>query len=133
MERWNGKHPLPWDFFNTFSNVSGKNLNWFWNSWFFSPGYIDHAIQDVKKSSTGYSVIINNVGGFPAPADLLITYSDGTKETKHIGPSTWEKNPKQATITVVTKKKIEKVDLKGGIFMDSDEKDNTREPGQKPA
>lgn len=36
MARWNGRHPTPWDFFNTFNNVSGKNLNWFWNSWFFT-------------------------------------------------------------------------------------------------
>ena len=39
MNRWNGKHPLPWDFFNTFNNVSGKNLDWFWNNWFFSTDY----------------------------------------------------------------------------------------------
>jgi len=24
MERWNGKHPIPWDFFYTFNNISGK-------------------------------------------------------------------------------------------------------------
>ncbi|PYO50551.1 MAG: aminopeptidase, partial [Gemmatimonadetes bacterium] len=35
MDRWHGKHPIPWDFFNTFNNVTGQNLNWFWNSWFF--------------------------------------------------------------------------------------------------
>jgi hypothetical protein len=51
MNRWNGKHPLPWDFFNTFSNVAGKNLNWFWNNWFFGTAYIDYALGDVKKTS----------------------------------------------------------------------------------
>ncbi|HEV2644529.1 MAG TPA: M1 family metallopeptidase, partial [Candidatus Elarobacter sp.] len=25
MDRWHGKHPIPWDFFNTFNDVSGKN------------------------------------------------------------------------------------------------------------
>ena len=25
MDRWHGKHPIPWDFFNSFNNISGKN------------------------------------------------------------------------------------------------------------
>ena len=25
MARWNGKHPLPWDMFNTFNDASGQN------------------------------------------------------------------------------------------------------------
>ncbi|MEO8568355.1 MAG: M1 family metallopeptidase, partial [Ginsengibacter sp.] len=36
MDRWHGKHPIPWDFFYSFNNISGQNLNWFWNAWFFS-------------------------------------------------------------------------------------------------
>ncbi|MEP6712449.1 MAG: M1 family metallopeptidase, partial [Ferruginibacter sp.] len=43
MDRWHGKHPIPWDFFYSFNDVSGKNLNWFWDSWYFSHGYIDLA------------------------------------------------------------------------------------------
>ncbi|MEO6837077.1 MAG: M1 family metallopeptidase, partial [Ginsengibacter sp.] len=35
MDQWHGKHPLPWDFFYSFNTVSGENLNWFWNAWFF--------------------------------------------------------------------------------------------------
>ena len=35
MNRWHGKHPIPWDFFYTFNDASGKNLNWFWTNWFF--------------------------------------------------------------------------------------------------
>ena len=24
MDRWHGKHPIPWDFFNTFNDVTGQ-------------------------------------------------------------------------------------------------------------
>ncbi|HWC53300.1 MAG TPA: M1 family metallopeptidase, partial [Chitinophagaceae bacterium] len=34
MDRWHGKHPIPWDFFYTFDDVSGKKLDWFWSNWF---------------------------------------------------------------------------------------------------
>jgi hypothetical protein len=124
MSRWNGKHPIPWDFFNTFSNVAGKNLNWFWNNWFFGTGYIDYALGDVKKSSSGYTVFIKNIGGSFAPVDVIITYSDGTTETKHLTPSVWEKEPKQTLVSINTKKKIESVKLDGGIFMDADLSNN---------
>src|SRR5690349_17276687 len=56
MARWNGKHPIPWDFFNSFNNTAGRNLNWFWNNWFFSNNYIDVAIQKPAKAANGYSV-----------------------------------------------------------------------------
>lgn len=124
MRRWNGKHPLPWDFFNTFNAASGKNLDWFWNNWFFTSGYIDLAIEAVKKTSTGYTVSLKNIGGFAAPADLVITYADGSTEKKHFTPAVWEKDQKQASVPIPTKKQIKSVKLDGGIFMDANEKDN---------
>src|SRR5690606_3828135 len=39
MARWNGKHPLPWDFFNSFNDTLKQDLNWYWNNWFFSNNY----------------------------------------------------------------------------------------------
>lgn len=124
MNRWNGRHPLPWDFFNTFSNVAGKNLDWFWNNWFFSTHNNDMAIENIKKSSSGYTVSLKNIGGFFAPADMIIKYADGTEETKHVSPAIWQKDAKQAVVAVSTKKRIESVKLEGGIFMDADPSNN---------
>jgi hypothetical protein len=131
MKRWNGKHPLPWDFFNTYSDVAGKNLNWFWNNWFFSNGYIDYGLDEVKKSPDGYSISIKNIGGFFAPVDVIIKYTDGTIETKHLTPSAWEKDAKRTMVAVSTNKKIESVKLDGGIFMDADESNNHTPADQK--
>jgi len=30
MDRWHGKHPIPWDMFNSFSDINGKDLSWYW-------------------------------------------------------------------------------------------------------
>jgi hypothetical protein len=125
MERWHSKHPIPWDFFYTFNDVSGKNLNWFWNSWFFSNGYIDLGIQDVKTNANGYTLIIKNIGGFPAPTDVIITYGDDTKETLHETPAIWQANLKEASIKIADKKKIKSIELDGGIFMDADKSNNS--------
>ena len=125
MNRWHGKHPIPWDFFYTFNDVTGKNLNWFWTSWYFSNDYIDFAIRQVSQTANGYTVQIQNIGGYPAPFDLLITYDDGSNATIHQTPALWQGKDQQATVDLSTKKKIKTLKLSGGIFMDADESNNS--------
>jgi aminopeptidase N len=125
MDRWHGKHPIPWDFFNTFSDVSGKNLNWFWNNWFFSNGYVDLAVRSVTKRATGYSATIDNAGGFAAPFDLHVTYGDGTSDTMHQTPAVWEANQRSATVAIATKKVVRSVEVSSGIWVDADATNNT--------
>lgn len=124
IRRWNGKHPTPWDFFNTFNNVSGKNLNWFWNSWFFSSGNIDISVTGVTPTATGNSITVVNNGGFPIPFDVQVRYNDATGETRHFSPGVWEKNTKQAKLVISTRKTIEAVIVSGGIFQDGVETNN---------
>ena len=124
MNRWNGKHPTPWDFFYTYNNVSGKNLNWFWQNWFFSPYYIDMSVKDVSKTKTQYVITIDNIGGMVAPMGIVINYSDGTTETFHQTPAIWETNQKQTKVVLTTKKDVKSLTLDGGIWMDADESNN---------
>ena len=125
MDRWHGKHPIPWDFFDTFNNVSGQNLNWFWNNWFFSNGYVDLALHGVKKTANGYAATIDNVGGFVAPFDLVVTYADGTTDRIHKTPAIWQLNQKSASVAVTTKKPVRSIEVATGIWVDADEANNT--------
>jgi hypothetical protein len=133
VNRWHGKHPLPWDFFFTFNNVAKKNLDWFWNNWFFSHNYIDLAIKSTTRSGNDYSVTIENIGGMAAPVNIIANYSDGTKESFHQTPVIWQSNQQssaatglpQATVKISSKKKVESISLEGGIFMDADTTNNT--------
>ncbi|MFS2189601.1 M1 family metallopeptidase [Mucilaginibacter sp. Mucisp84] len=125
MDRWHGKHPIPWDYFNSMSNITGKNLDWFFNNWFFTNYYIDLSIKGVTKAAGGYTVAIKNVGGFVIPFDVKVTYADGSGESIHQTPVVWEKNQKQMAVDIKTTKIIKSVTLDGGIFMDADESNNT--------
>lgn len=125
MDRWHGKHPIPWDFFNTYNDVSGKNLNWFWNNWFFSNNYIDLSVTDVKPNASGYSISIKNIGGMDAPVNIVATYEDGANEIFHETPAIWLNDQTQTTVNINTKKQIKRLQLDGGIFMDADESNNT--------
>jgi len=124
MERWQGKHPIPWDFFYTFNDVSGKNLNWFWNNWFFSTYYIDLALTDVKTDGSNYTLSIKNIGGMAAPVDVIAQYEDGSSEKFHQTPAIWTSDQTQTTVNIAVKKKIKSITLDGGIFMDADMSDN---------
>ena len=125
MDRWHGKHPIPWDFFYSFNNISGQNLNWFWNAWFFSNNYIDLAAETIHKTGDSYQVGIRNVGGFPIPIGLQLNFSDGSTQTVHKSPAIWEANQKLTTVTVSSKKALQSVQLITDIFMDADETDNS--------
>jgi len=125
MNRWHGKHPLPWDFFFTFNDVAKKNLNWFWSNWFFSHNYIDLAIKSTTRLGNDYSVTIENIGGMAAPVNIIANYSDGTKESFHQTPVIWQSNQGKATVKISSKKKVESISLDGGIFMDADTTNNT--------
>ena len=124
MDRWHGKHPIPWDYFNSMSSVSGRNLNWFFNNWFFTNYYIDLALQNISKANGGYTASIKNIGGFAVPFDIKLTYADGTTESVHQTPGVWEKNQKQISVNIKTTKTIKSAELDGGIFMDADVSNN---------
>ena len=121
VDRWHGKHPLPWDFFNTVNDISGKNLNWFWRSWYFDNSYIDLAVAGVTKTGNGYTVALDNIGGMLPPVDIMVKYSDGSSQTLHQTPAIWEANQKRAAVKVATRKRIASVSLdNGSVFMDAD-------------
>jgi hypothetical protein len=124
MQRWNGKHPIPWDMFNSFTNLSGKDLSWFWNNWFFSNGYMDVSLESAGTEKKGFMLSVKNIGGYAIPFDVVAEYLDGTKETFHQTAGVWEKNQQAAMVTISSKKKIKAITLDTGIYVDADDSNN---------
>jgi hypothetical protein len=124
MDRWHGKHPIPWDYFNSMSSGSGKNLDWFFHNWFFTNYYIDLDLNKVTKSAAGYDFTVRNIGGFAVPFDVKLTYMDGSTDHMHYTPAVWQSNQQIVTLNIKTKKAIKSAIIDGGIFMDADESNN---------
>ena len=86
IRRWAQKSPTPYDFFFTFENVSGQDLSWLWNPWFFEFGYPDVKIESFKKGE----LVIRNLGNRPSPLTVKMVYQDG-QEKEIIKPaSVWK-------------------------------------------
>jgi hypothetical protein len=120
MTNWNGKHPIPWDFFYSFNAATGQNLNWFWNNWFFSNHYIDLKAQQVDAST----VRVENVGGFAIPFNVKMMFADGTEKITHYSPVVW-RGTKTINIKTTTNKKVKSIVIDGGIYMDATPADNS--------
>lgn len=111
INRWNGKHPLPQDFFNTFNDVAKEDLSWFWNPWFFNNGYPDLGIKSVKKVSGGTEIIVEKIGNVPVPIDLEVSYADDSKEKEYYKTNVWKTGIKEFTIVTKSAKEIKRVEL----------------------
>jgi hypothetical protein len=124
MNRWNGKHPIPWDMFNSFSNLANRDLTWYWNNWFFTNSFMDVAIDKITIKKKATIIDLKNVGGFAIPFDITVQYADSTTETMHYSASIWEKNQANTSINIATKKKVVFAKIDSGIFIDANETDN---------
>jgi len=124
IRNWNGKHPLPHDFFNSMNAGASRNLNWFWQRWFFDAGYPDLAIATVAKTAPGYDLTIQAKGTKPVPVDLTLTFADNTTQKIHRSIAVWETGANSVTVPVATKQPLKRVTLGSTLVPDSYPKDN---------
>ena len=124
IRNWNGKHPLPHDFFNSMNAGASRNLNWFWQRWFFDAGYPDLAIATVAKTASGYDLTIQAKGTKPVPVDLTLTFADNTIQKIHRSIAVWETGATSVTVPVATKQPLKRVTLGSTLVPDSYPKDN---------
>ncbi|MEO8820970.1 MAG: M1 family metallopeptidase [Ginsengibacter sp.] len=100
MNDWHGKHPTPYDFFYSINSGSGKNLNWFWQRWFFGWQYPDLSIKNVEKEGSNVKVTIENKGGLPVPVYLTIISKDGGKSVEKFTAEVWKSGEKDKSFTI---------------------------------
>jgi hypothetical protein len=129
MDRWKGKHPGPYDFFNTFNDVSGKDLDWFWKPWFFEFGYPDLKVTVGKvDNATGtplYVAYVEREGVLPVPVKLEVEYQDGSKETFLRNMEPWRNTSQRVMQIPLDRNKVPvKAVLGGKTIPDARPKDN---------
>ena len=124
IQQWQGKHPMPNDFFYSMNEGAGRNLNWFWKKWFFDDGVPDLSIGNVKKLPGKYIVTIVSKGNKPVPIDLLVRYTDNTSQVIHRSIAVWEKAPSTVAIDLATSKTVKTITLGAPHTPDGNAKDN---------
>ena len=90
IRAWAFKHPTPQDFFDVMRDRSGMELDWFWHDWIYTTARLDQAVELVNDSA----VVIVNKGTMRMPAELKLTYADGTSETVRLPVDMWNLGPR---------------------------------------
>lgn len=99
FRRWAYKHPYPYDLFNTFEDLAGKDLDWFWTSLFYETWTLDHAVASVRSNGDEVVVTVDDLGLTPMPVPVSVTYRDGRTESQIVPVDVWLSGDRTATLT----------------------------------
>lgn len=81
------KHPTPNDIKRTAERVSGANLDWYLTDWTQTTNTIDYGIKTVESATDAVprtGVTLERIGRMPMPIDVLVEYTDGSRESFYI-------------------------------------------------
>ncbi len=78
------KHPTPNDIKRTAERVTGANLDWYLVDWTQTTNTIDYGIKEVKENANTTQLSLERFGRMPMPIDILVEYTDGSKESFYI-------------------------------------------------
>ena len=91
--RWTFKHPTPGDFFRTVESVSGEDLSWFWNSFFYGQDVLDIAIDSVTPRQEGgqhvVDIALRRVTSVPFPVAIRLKLADGSTQDVSLPVQIW--------------------------------------------
>lgn len=111
FHRWAFKHPKPWDFFDTFNHVAGRNLDWFWRSWYYETWTLDQAVGSVTAGNDGTRIVVEDKGLVPMPARLTITLANGEVVRREVPVEEWLKGARTAEIRLPRGPAVTRVEI----------------------
>jgi len=108
VRRWKGKHPQPADFFRTMSNLTGRDLDWFWRNWIYTTARLDQALDSVRAGTDSAFLYLSNRAQMVLPVTLELRYADGSTETRSLPVEMWDLGSR-FTYRVATTKRLASV------------------------
>lgn len=85
FDMWKFKHPNANDFIRVMEKVSGLELDWYKEYWVHTTHTIDYGIRAVDSTGRNETTItLQKLDNIPMPIDVVVNYSDGSKELFNI-------------------------------------------------
>jgi hypothetical protein len=126
--RWLYKHPTQYDFFNSFSSLSGQDLSWFWRSWWYETWTLDQAIARVDTVAGALEVTIEDRGTAPMPVRLAITRTDGRVERQVLPVEAWLGGARRVVAHVTGASTVKSIEIDPEEFFPDVDRRNNRWP-----
>ncbi len=124
--RWKYKHPTPYDYFNTFNDVSGRDLDWFWLAWYYRQGGIpDLSIKSAAIKNGKMNIVVENKGTLPMPVFISLYDNDRLVATIFRPAILW-RDHNEILISVKNPEVITRIVLGNEMVADSNNRDNEK-------
>jgi aminopeptidase N len=105
--RWAFKHPTPADFFRTIENVSGQDLAWFWNAFFYGTGVLDISVDGVSmRQSPGQSIAevhLRRATSVPFPVTMRLKFNDASTQDVKLPVEIWSRTDRYTAVIPVSR------------------------------
>jgi len=109
--RWIGRHPYPVDFFNTFDQVAGRNLSWFWDTWFYRAWPLHQAIASVAPDGDSLAITIEDRGLAPMPVPLVVTRAGNVTQRIDVPVDVWLHGQRRTVVRVAREPAVSRVEI----------------------
>lgn len=124
-DRWLSRHPTPWDFFNTFEDVAGRDLDWFWQPWFDGPSVSDLALESVEVDDGEVVATVRNEGTVLVPVRMRVTTEAGETVDVEVPAERWFGGERTITVEAEVDGTVARVELDpDDAFADVDDSDD---------
>ncbi|MBU1958329.1 hypothetical protein KJ680_07990, partial [bacterium] len=124
MNQWNGKHPIPYDFFFSFNEALDEDLSWYWKPWFFESGSPDLGIEKVEETENKRLVTIEKIGNVPVPISVTVYNGEEEIASAYKAADVWKDN-NRTYIIELEKMEYTRIELGGITIPDSRANNNT--------
>lgn len=122
---WAYRHPYPFDFFNTIERVAGRDLDWFWHSWYYETWTLDQAVDSVRREDGTARIVIEDRGRIPMPVYLTVVHEDGTRTRRTVPVETWLEGRTRTSVSVESSSPVVRVEIdEDGTLPDVDRSNN---------
>jgi hypothetical protein len=109
--RWVDRHPQPYDFFNAIADVAGRDLSWFWTTWFYEAWPLNRALDAVVTTGDSVAITIVDRGLAPMPVPLQVTRADGTVQHLEVPVEIWLAGARRTVVRVAREPRIVRVEI----------------------
>ena len=125
IRRWKSRHPIPFDFFNTFNHYAGENLDWYWKPWFYDKGYPDLAIENAEQKEGILRIIVENKGSVPVPVKLILKGENDFEKVIYRSALIWSRGRNKIVFVEEENNKIKNIKLGDSQIPDVNKNNNT--------
>lgn len=125
IRSWAYRQPTPWDFFNAMEAAVGRELDWFWTSWYHTTWTLDQAVAGVTVEGGETVIEVRDLGDVPMPARIRVTRENGETLEREVPVESWLAGARSSTVRVPAGSPVVRVEIDpSGAFPDVDRRNN---------